>query len=222
MIRWIEKSSDIENRTRDLPACSIVLQPTTLLVPHLEVNRVNKKGKCEWKPPVSFMYLTVTILYTLLETRKISNGPSLYTEAFITSGIQSAKPWESYAHGSWTCFSWETQAVDCRLLYYTISLILFVSYGCDCTCKWLIQVYINSLCVSVLARSLKSLFCILMYSIELRWWNIHLELLYMILMMPQHMLSHQALSFGSGCTCLAVHVSPCQHHLSSLLLAHGQ
>jgi hypothetical protein len=29
-IRSIEKSNDIENRTRDLPACSIVPQPTTL------------------------------------------------------------------------------------------------------------------------------------------------------------------------------------------------
>lgn len=106
-------------------------------MPHSEVNRVNKKGKCECKPPVSFIYLTVTILYTFHEARKISYGPSLYTEAFLTSRIQSAKPGERYACGSWTCFSRETQAVDCQLHYYTASLILFVLYGCD----WFVSVF---------------------------------------------------------------------------------
>lgn len=130
----------------------------------------------------SFIYIFDS--YTFHETRKISYCPSLCMEAFLTSWIQSAKPWERDACGSWTCFSWETQAVDCQLHYYTVSLLLFVLYSCDCTCKWL--VCINSLCVSVFARSFRNLICILSYSIELRSWNIHLQRGYMMLTVPQH------------------------------------
>jgi hypothetical protein len=72
---------------------------------------------------------------------------------------------------SWT----RTEHVYLETSRQTVTIQSLIFYGQHCTCNW--HTTISSVCVrvSVLVRSFRSLFCVLVHSNKWRWWNINLN-----------------------------------------------